>query len=81
MPPRSGHHPCGVSRCLAASWILSPRSPTTLLESARSGKRSLRFAFNKVKVVLRAVRLHETSRFVRQGGQWWYVDGDMDPIS
>jgi SEC-C motif-containing protein len=29
----------------------------------------------------RAVRLHETSRFVRQGGQWWYVDGDMDPIS
>jgi len=29
----------------------------------------------------RAVRLHETSRFVRQGGQWWYVDGDMAPIS
>jgi SEC-C motif-containing protein len=29
----------------------------------------------------RAVRLHETSRFARQGGQWWYVDGDMDPVS
>ncbi|MFN3437287.1 MAG: YchJ family protein [Acidovorax sp.] len=25
----------------------------------------------------RAVRLHETSRFVREGGRWFYVDGDM----
>eukprot|EP01041_Mallomonas_annulata_P015505 gene15505-32773_t len=25
----------------------------------------------------RAVRLHETSRFVREGGQWFYVDGDQ----
>ncbi len=25
----------------------------------------------------RAFRLHETSRFVRQQGRWWYVDGDM----
>jgi SEC-C motif domain protein len=23
-----------------------------------------------------AVRLHEHSRFVREGGRWWYVDGD-----
>lgn len=23
-----------------------------------------------------AERLHELSRFVREGGQWWYVDGD-----
>lgn len=23
----------------------------------------------------RAHRLHETSRFVREGGQWWYLDG------
>lgn len=23
----------------------------------------------------RAQRLHEISRFVREGGQWWYVDG------
>lgn len=25
----------------------------------------------------RAHRLHETSRFVREGGQWFYVDGDL----
>ena len=24
-----------------------------------------------------AVRLHERSRFVREGGRWYYVDGDM----
>ena len=26
----------------------------------------------------RAERLRETSRFVREDGQWWYVDGDVD---
>lgn len=26
----------------------------------------------------RAVRLSETSRFVREGGRWWYVDGDLE---
>jgi SEC-C motif-containing protein len=25
----------------------------------------------------RATRLHETSRFVREGGRWYYVDGDI----
>lgn len=25
----------------------------------------------------RATRLHERSRFVREGGHWLYVDGDM----
>ncbi|KNY06574.1 YchJ family protein [Achromobacter piechaudii] len=25
----------------------------------------------------RAHRLHEVSRFVREGGQWFYVDGDV----
>ena len=23
-------------------------------------------------------RLHELSRFVREGGRWFYVDGDLD---
>ena len=27
----------------------------------------------------RAVRLHERSRFVREGGRWFYVDGDTPP--
>ncbi len=26
----------------------------------------------------RATRLHETSRFVREGGRWTYLDGDID---
>lgn len=25
----------------------------------------------------RATRLHERSRFVREAGRWWYVDGDQ----
>lgn len=25
----------------------------------------------------RAGRLHETSRFVREGGRWYYIDGQM----
>ncbi len=25
----------------------------------------------------RAHRLHETSRFVREGGQWFYLDGEV----
>ena len=25
----------------------------------------------------RAVRLHERSRFVREAGRWYYLDGDM----
>jgi SEC-C motif-containing protein len=24
-----------------------------------------------------AIRLHERSRFVREGGRWYYVDGDL----
>ncbi|MDH4464519.1 MAG: YchJ family metal-binding protein [Acidovorax sp.] len=27
----------------------------------------------------RAVRLHERSRFVREAGRWFYVDGDQTP--
>jgi SEC-C motif-containing protein len=29
------------------------------------------------KVQGRAYRLHETSRFVREAGRWFYVDGDI----
>lgn len=29
------------------------------------------------KVGGRAHRLHEVSRFVREGGRWYYVDGDL----
>jgi SEC-C motif-containing protein len=31
----------------------------------------------RAKVGGRAHRLHETSRFVRRDGRWWYIDGDF----
>lgn len=31
----------------------------------------------RYRVAGRAVRLHETSRFVCEDGRWWYVDGDV----
>ena len=31
----------------------------------------------RYKINGRAHRLYETSRFVREGGQWYYVDGDI----
>lgn len=31
----------------------------------------------RYKVNGRAFRLHETSRFVREDGRWYYVDGDV----
>lgn len=33
----------------------------------------------RYKIGGRAHRLHETSRFVRAAGQWFYVDGDNGP--
>lgn len=30
------------------------------------------------RVAGRAQRLHERSRFVREDGRWYYVDGDVD---
>ncbi|UJP05692.1 MAG: hypothetical protein LZF61_01575 [Nitrosomonas sp.] len=31
----------------------------------------------RYKINGRAYRLHEISRFVRENGRWWYVDGDI----
>lgn len=31
----------------------------------------------RYRVAGRAVRLHERSRFVHEGGRWFYVDGDL----
>jgi SEC-C motif domain protein len=31
----------------------------------------------RYKINGRAFKLHETSRFVRQDGRWFYVDGDV----
>lgn len=31
----------------------------------------------RYKINGRAFRMHETSRFVREDGRWYYVDGDV----
>lgn len=31
----------------------------------------------RYRIAGRAVRLHERSRFVREGGRWFYLDGDQ----
>ena len=31
----------------------------------------------RYRIAGRAVRLHERSRFVREQGRWYYVDGDL----
>jgi SEC-C motif domain protein len=33
----------------------------------------------RYRIAGRAHRLHETSRFVREDGRWYYVDGDIHP--
>jgi SEC-C motif-containing protein len=31
----------------------------------------------RMRLAGKAVRLHERSRFVHEGGRWFYVDGDQ----
>ena len=35
----------------------------------------------RYRVAGRGHRLHEPSRFVREDGRWFYLDGDIDPGS
>lgn len=75
---------------LLATWHASQRPATLDFEpSARwlglavkdfrsTGEDSAEVEFvARYRVGGRAVRLHERSRFVREGGRWFYVDGDQ----
>lgn len=74
---------------LRATWHASTRparldlSPTqwiglTVKRHTRQDAEHARVEFvARYKINGRAHRLHETSRFVREGGQWFYVDGDV----
>lgn len=56
-----------------AKWLgLEVRSHTILSDSSATVEFVARF-----KVGGRAHRLHEISRFVREGGLWFYVDGEF----
>ena len=76
---------------LLATWHASTRPPT--LEPLEPGLRWIGLELRRhehtapdeavVEFVARsklggkAHRLHETSRFVREAGRWWYVDGQV----
>lgn len=75
---------------LAATWHLTTR-PANL--SADSGTRWLGLEVRahrlidadhaevefvaRYRLAGRGARIHERSRFVREGGRWFYVDGDL----
>jgi SEC-C motif domain protein len=80
----------GLSDYLLATWHESTR-PASLepdppglkwlgLDIKRSGMQDADHAtvefIARSKLGGRAHRLHETSRFVREGGRWFYLDGD-----
>ena len=45
---------------------------------AQTGEHSAEVEFvARYRVGGRGVRLHESSRFVREQGRWYYVDGDL----
>jgi len=80
----------GLSDYLLATWHPSRRPPAIDFEpglrwlglqikhqaSTGEGAATVEFVARS-KLGGRAHRLHETSRFVREGGQWFYVDGDI----
>lgn len=75
---------------LQASWHVSTRPPALTLDPAQKWlglavkrHRVIDADHAEVEFVARSrvggrgVRLHETSRFVREGGRWYYLDGAM----
>lgn len=75
---------------LLATWHASTRPATLELEAKAkwlglevkqhrvTGENTAEVEFvARFRVSGRAVRQHELSRFVREDGQWFYVDGDV----
>ena len=75
---------------LLATWHHSQRPPELVFEPgakwlglqvkdfAATGAESAEVEFvARFRVAGRAVRLHERSRFVREDGRWFYVDGEQ----
>jgi SEC-C motif domain protein len=80
----------GLTPYLLATWHPSTRPESVELESGaqwlgleikdhrNTGVDSAEVTFvARFRVSGRAVRQHERSRFVREGGHWFYVDGDV----
>jgi SEC-C motif domain protein len=81
---------CGRADYLRQTWHASTRPADLTLEPGQkwlglelrshrlTGENRAEVEFvARSRVQGRGVRLHETSRFVREGGRWFYIDGDM----
>lgn len=94
MRSRYSAYVLGLADYLAATWHSNFRPPLTELQQlpARqwlgltirqatddgNARATVEF-IARFKINGRAYRLHETSRFVREHGRWWYCDGDIHP--
>jgi len=81
----------GAAPYLLATWHPSTRPPAVQIDPATKWlglevhkHRAIDATHSEVEFVARcrmgggrAARLHERSRFVREGGRWYYVDGDL----
>jgi len=79
----------GLDEYLLTTWHPSTRPPSIALDERvrwlglqvrsqhEDGDRATVEFVARSKQGGRATRLHETSRFVREGGRWFYVDGDL----
>jgi SEC-C motif domain protein len=91
MRSRYAAYEAGDTEWLLASWHPSTRTATLDLEPGAKwlglevrDHRPIDADHAQVEFVARcrvgggrAVRLHERSRFVREDGRWYYVDGDQ----
>ena len=92
MRSRYSAYVLGLHDYLLATWhastrpaALEPDAPGTKwlgLEVKRTGQQDADHAtvefVARSKLGGRAMRMHEVSRFVREDGRWFYVDGDVD---
>jgi len=79
----------GLTGYLLDTWHPSQRPPSMEIEPGQKwlgleirrhvpdGDHALVEFVARSKLGGRAARLHENSRFVREGGRWYYVDGDL----
>lgn len=79
----------GLADYLLATWHPSQRPPAVEIEPGvkwlglevrrhvPDGDRAVVEFVARSKLAGRAARLHEASRFVREAGHWYYVDGDL----
>jgi SEC-C motif domain protein len=65
------HRPAGVDFDLQAKWLGLEVRASRLHDGEHA---EVEFVARN-RVVGRAVRLHERSRFVKEDGRWYYVDG------